>query len=98
MLWTLVSEAFRPGAGQLRITWFPRWTPESNSVRCCTRSTGGSGGRRFPQFIDRSIAVSSTAVDNKREAVANERSATRKQKTRRTGATRGLDGFTEYTG
>jgi hypothetical protein len=48
MLWTLSSEALRRGAGQFRMTRFPRWTPESNSVRCGTLSTGGCGGRRFP--------------------------------------------------
>src|ERR1044071_2146067 len=49
MLCTLLSGALRRGAGQLRITSFPCCAPESNSVRCCTRSTGGRGGRRFPQ-------------------------------------------------
>src|ERR671932_2771721 len=49
MLCTLTSGALRKGAGQLRITSGPRCTPESSSVRCGTRSTGGSGGRRLPQ-------------------------------------------------
>src|ERR1044071_614225 len=48
MLWTLSSEALRRGAGQLRITWFPRCTPDRSSVRCGTLSTGGCGGRRLP--------------------------------------------------
>src|SRR5688572_32945527 len=48
MLCTLLSGAFRCGAGQLRITSFPRCAPERSSVRCRTRSTGGRGGRRFP--------------------------------------------------
>src|SRR5688572_10193871 len=49
ILCTLLSGAFRVGAGQLRITSFPCCAPESNSVRCCTRSIGGRGGRRLPQ-------------------------------------------------
>src|SRR5947209_20271768 len=49
MLWTLSSLALRRGAGQLRMTWLPRCTPERSSVRWGTRSTGGSGGRRLPQ-------------------------------------------------
>jgi len=51
MLWTLSSEALRRGAGQLSMTRFPRCTPESNSVLCGTRSTGGKGGRRLPQAL-----------------------------------------------
>jgi hypothetical protein len=31
------------------MTLLPCCAPESNSVRCCTRSIGGSGGRRLPQ-------------------------------------------------
>src|SRR5918992_303596 len=49
MLWTLLSGAFRDGAGQLRITSLPCCAPERSSVRCWTRSTGGRGGRRLPQ-------------------------------------------------
>src|SRR5690242_10245504 len=48
MLWTLLSGALRRGAGQLRITWLPRCTPDNSSVRCGTFSTGGSGGLRLP--------------------------------------------------
>src|SRR6266516_596400 len=48
MLCTLLSGAFRHSEGQLRITWFPRCAPESNSVRCAICSTGGKGGRRLP--------------------------------------------------
>jgi hypothetical protein len=36
--------------------WLPRWTPESSSVRCGTDSTGGSGGRRFPQALEMKAA------------------------------------------
>src|SRR5947209_15386641 len=49
MLCTLTSGALRRGAGQLSMTRLPRCTPERSSVRCGTFSTGGSGGRRFPQ-------------------------------------------------
>src|SRR5437588_5666760 len=49
MLCTLTSGALRRGAGQLSMTRFPRCMPERSSVRCGTASTGGSGGRRFPQ-------------------------------------------------
>src|ERR1043166_1587273 len=49
MLCTLLSGALRGGAGQLRMTSLPCCAPERDSVRCCTRSTGGSGGLRFPQ-------------------------------------------------
>src|SRR2546421_5532547 len=48
MLCTLLSGAFRLSEGQLRITWFPRCAPESNSVRCGMCSIGGKGGRRLP--------------------------------------------------
>src|SRR6185503_9018062 len=48
MLCTLLSGAFRLGEGQLKITWLPCCAPESDSVRCCTRSTGGDGARRLP--------------------------------------------------
>ena len=51
MLWTLSSEALRRGAGQLRMTRFPRCTPDSSSVLWGTRSTGGSGGRRLPHAV-----------------------------------------------
>src|ERR1044072_933118 len=49
MLCTLPLPALRRGAGQTKITWLPRCAPDSNSVRCGIRSTGGSGGRRLPQ-------------------------------------------------
>src|SRR5678809_722231 len=49
MLCTLLSGALRRGEGQLSITSLPCCAPESSSVRCCTRSTGGRGGRRLPQ-------------------------------------------------
>jgi len=48
MLCTLLLGAFRLGAGQLKITWFPRWTPDRSSVRCGILSIGGNGGLRFP--------------------------------------------------
>jgi hypothetical protein len=48
MLCTLLSGALRRGAGQLKMTWLPRCTPDKSSVRWTIRSTGGNGGLRFP--------------------------------------------------
>jgi hypothetical protein len=65
ILWTLLSGAFRCGAGQLRMTSLPCCVPESNSVRCCTRSTGGNGGRRLPQPEKLTTLTTTTAQKHK---------------------------------
>src|SRR6185369_3729146 len=70
ILCTLLSGAFRRGAGQLSITSLPCCAPESSSVRCCTRSTGGRGGRRLPQPAKQATTKSdaNTRVENRRVA------------------------------
>src|ERR1041385_8873350 len=80
MLCTLVSGALRCGAGHSRKTRLPRCAPERASVRCGTRSTGASGGLRFPQ----------AKVKDSRQ-----RAKVRRQK-RRKGPEKRLDGYSVH--
>src|SRR6478672_888435 len=95
MLCTLGSGALRRGAGQLKITWLPRWTPDSNSVRCWTRSMGGSGGRRLPQ-----LAAKKTSNGNRATMIdfRGPRIFTLRIFSRDGGGAGDMNGFTEYTG
>jgi hypothetical protein len=60
---TLPEDAFRAGIVHESTTWLPRWKPLI-STRWMTRSFGGSGGLRLPQFklISKTLAKSANGA------------------------------------
>src|ERR1051326_476034 len=69
MLCTLLVGALRDGAGQLRMTSLPCLAPERDSVRCITRSTGGSGGLRLPHAAPKTRQSTPAKAQRRKERI-----------------------------